>query len=117
MKTKIDEILQLKLESPEDYETLNNYVRKIPFFRDREHITHELLEKFIDRVARKYPVMISSIMPCHLKNEVLWYSIPLKRTDTQECVKIISANTLYEALAKSAIYLYAYTRKYFRSET
>lgn len=88
------------------------WVRKIPFFNDREEITIELCETFLDKMCRKHGLMVSSYMPCHLKNEILWYSAPIKRIDTQECIKVISASTIREAMMKASLYMFAYTKKY-----
>ena len=111
-KKSLNEVLMANCTNNEEYNELKAWVYKIPFFKDREEVTIELLETFLDKMCRKHGLMVSSYMPCHLKNEILWYSVPVKRIDTQECVKIISAATMREAMMKASLFMFAYVKKY-----
>ena len=83
-----------------------------PFAKYSDEIVPlEMLEKFMCKLSIKYQIYPQYITPIYLKNEVIQYSISIKRTDTNDWLGSVYACCLYELVAKSCIKMYSDIKK------
>lgn len=109
MKTEDILILDV-LHNEKAWDILHRALFKIKPFKKYEEqgkVPQEALEKFLGMVCRKYCVSIQYIIPSVLKNELNWWTLSAKRSDTHEWLGSVYGHTLYECLCKACINLYS----------
>lgn len=108
---KTDEILDLDYRIDENKELIARVLRKIPPLAEYDEIPLEALEKVIGSITRKYTIMIQYICPTYAKSDSPIYCVSLKIVDSYQWLGNVYGCCLYEAMAKTAIKMYAEVRK------
>lgn len=106
-----EQVLGLDMRDEGSKEKLQMVLKKIkPFSKEDGEVRLELIEKFLLKVCRKYVIKIQYIMPSML-SDTMYYSLSVKRDDTNEWLGSVYGKTIYEVLAKAAIMLYSKVKK------
>ncbi|MCX7924153.1 MAG: hypothetical protein N3B21_19415 [Clostridia bacterium] len=115
---KLSEILQLDLREPGNKDELRKALYKLPFFKDEAEgelfPEVEALESALWKMQKKYPVLLSYIMPGSV--EEAYYSFMIKRTDTHEWIKTIYAQSMFEGFGKTTLFIFAYINNVLKKE-
>lgn len=115
---KISELLLLDIRKDGSIELIKEALRRLPFFSEAS-ITTDSIEEAIKKMQKKYPVKLSYIMGSSGDNDeepATYYSLMIKRIDTHEHIKTIYAITLFEGLAKTAIFMFGYIKNTLKNE-
>jgi hypothetical protein len=106
-----ESILNLDCSKEENLEIVKKALCKIQPLAKYSNIDGriplEKIEKLIDKLCRKYHVHVQYMQPSHLKDEVLWYTVSIKRTDNHVWLGQCYGSSLYELWAKLAIKIYS----------
>lgn len=109
---KTSDILALDFRKEENKKIVNKCLCKIkPFSKYKNDILVnsvpiEIMEKMVHKICTKYEVYVMDIMPSCVKEEQMYYSCLIKRTDSGE-VEHVYAMCIYELFAKICIKLYS----------
>lgn len=104
---KTEDILSLDCRKEENKRIIQKALRKLkPFKRyedDDDDIPQEKVEKFMEVLQRKYEVQIQYIMPAVVPNEIMWWTLSIKRTDNHSWLGSVYGHDMYETLCKAII--------------
>ena len=105
MKTM--ELLNLDCTKEENAEIIQKALKRIkPFSKCEDDVELELLEKFIQKISRKYHIMIQWITPTFTDKIESMYSASFKRTDDHSWLGNVYGKSIYELYAKIVIKMY-----------
>ncbi len=109
LKNKIVDLLALDVRKTGSTKKLAEALTKTKWLRkfEAESLTVEILEKCFMKVTSKFPAHIGYIQKA---GDESW-AVMLKRTDDGKWITTVYAISLFEALAKSLIALYAHFEK------
>lgn len=110
---KVSQLIGLDCAKKENKKVLYESLLKLPFFKDKEveDITADDLENAINKISKKYPVKLGYILSHGIDVvDIPHHSFMLKTSNTHEHLTTIFALTLYEGLAKTVLYLFAYVK-------
>ena len=109
-----NQIMNLDCREPENQEIIQKVLRQVkPLSKcSDEFIPVEKIERTIKVLCVKYDLFVQSIVPdCHSnENGIIWRAGIFDRKDLSHLGNAYGL-TMYECLAKTAIYLYSITRK------
>lgn len=77
---------------------------------ENKEIPLEILEKYVEKVCRKYDVKIQYLQCTFMDEESRWYSLSLMEKSTSQWLDNIYAHTLYEMWAKLSIQLFVFIK-------
>lgn len=111
MNFNINKILNLDCREDKDNETLQKHLKKMkPFmkYKDIEDVPFYKVEKLINVLSKKYNMRVRDISPDIWSNdkEVIWHVTLINDGNLHVC-GIVYGLSLYEVLAKVAIYMYS----------
>lgn len=110
MAVKTKELLIMDYRKKENEEKVQKALHTIPFFskvpKDAE-IPLKLLEKLFHTITTKYAITLQWIMHTATKEGMHYYSFSFKEDVTHNHLESITAYTIYEGFAKSALFLFA----------
>jgi hypothetical protein len=103
-KLKLNEILQLDCRKQENMDILNAALGKMPF----KVVGIGDLEKAVHKMSRKYPIVLSYIMPGPIEDN--FYTFMIKNREDNNWLKTVYSNSLYEGMAKVALFMYSFIK-------
>lgn len=111
----IEEVLDLDCREKENYETIQRCLKKIKPLSKYNTLTDvpiDKIEKLINVMTKKYNMYIYAIILDMLSNEdkTIWKTSVLVDEDTH-LSRYVFGVSLYEVLAKAAIYMYSIRNK------
>lgn len=111
----INQILNLDCREPEGVEIIQEYLREIKPLAKYEidvYVPLYKIEKVITILSKKYNIRIRDIIPDIWSNEseTIWKVVLIDDRNLNQ-VGIIYGLSLYEVVAKTAIYMYAIRNK------
>lgn len=109
---KLNDILQLDFRNKEDRITLRKALVRLPFFQEQDprEITFEDLEKALNKMCKKYPIMLAYIMFSKVDDDERYYSLMIKHSETNEWLKTVYAISMFEGYGKAVIFMYSYIK-------
>lgn len=108
------ELLRLDYREEENREVIKRALCKIkPLakYSECDEIPLEKLEKTVEVLIRKYEVMVNSITPTIIENEMFWYTARVTKTDDLKYLGCCYGCCIYELMAKLVIKLYSDIKK------
>lgn len=113
---KISQIINLDCTKKENKVILSESLLRLPFFKNKsvEDITTEDLEIAMNKISMKYPIKLGYIMTHGVgTNDVYHHTFMIKDAETHNHLTTLFALTLFEGMAKTVLYLYAYVKTNF----
>lgn len=106
-----EQILFLDLRKEENFEIIQKVLKKIkPFSKCEEKVDIDLLDKYIDKVCRKYYVCSQYMMISRLDDKNI-YTISFRDETSGSWIDSVYGITVYEVFAKSAIFLFSKVKR------
>jgi hypothetical protein len=107
---KISDLLLLDCRDKKNLKMIVNRLEELPAFRE-EAVSLDNLEKFLTKIENKYPICLGYIL--RNSKDRCW-SAMIKETGNHQHLATVYGISLFEILAKSTLYLYAYIKKNFK---
>lgn len=115
MAKKLKEVIEGDFRYAEFEDDAQFWLLKIEALKRRtpegEKVKFEDIEQLIIKLQKKYGHTMQWISLTMLEDETPWYSVSIRNGHTKEWLKSIYGLTMYELYAKTALFLFAYTRK------
>lgn len=101
------EILNLDFNKEENVDIMQKVLKKIkPFSKIEGKVEIEMLERFIQKMSKKYHIMIQWITPTFTDKIDIMYSASFKRTDNHSWLGNVYGKSIYELYTKIAVKMY-----------